>query len=75
MNTKKIAMQLLEMSFDFDYLDYADEIDEMINTIEKEISGIQGTPLYEVLEQVALLNGDNELTLITQMQNYKKRFD
>lgn len=75
MSTKDVAMQLLEMSFDIDYLDYADEIDDIIDNIEKEISGIKGTPLYEVLVQVAFMNGDNELTLITQMQNYKKRFD
>ena len=60
METKRIAEVLYNLSCDMDYMDYADGLEETINNIEQLIYNISlfrdTKPLYELLEQIALVN-------------------
>ena len=67
METQKIIEQLLEMSFDMDYMDYADYIVETIETLTNELEKLKDNPLYELLEYVVEMNGSEELPLLNSM--------
>lgn len=65
--TKEIVKQLIEMSLDMDYMDYADCIENEINIITKELEQIKNTALYSLLDKVVYMNGNEELPLLCQM--------
>ena len=67
MKTQEIIKQLLEMSFDMDYMDYADYIVETIETLTNELEKLKDNPLYELLEHVVEMNGSEELPLLDNM--------
>ena len=67
MTTQEIIKQLLEMSFDMDYMDYADYIVDTIETLTNELEKLKDNPLYELLEQVVEMNGSKELPLLENM--------
>ena len=67
METQEIIEQLLEMSFDMDYMDYADYIVDTIETLTNELEKLKDNPLYELLERVVEMNGSEELPLLNQM--------
>ena len=67
METQEIIKQLLEMSFDMDYMDYADYIVDTIETLTNELEKLKGNPLYELLERVVEMNGSEELPLLENM--------
>ena len=66
-NSKEIAKQLIEMSLDMDYMDYADCIESEINMIVEELEQIKDTALYSLLDKVVYMNGNEELPLLCQM--------
>ena len=72
MTSKKIIEQLVEMSLDMDYMDYADYIEESINNLTQELIKIKDTELYELLEAVVDMNGSKELPLLSSMINANK---
>ena len=65
--SKEIAKQLIEMSLDMDYMDYADCIENEIDIITTELEQIKDTTLYELLDKVVYMNGNDELPLLCQM--------
>ena len=67
MNTQEIVKQLLEMSFDMDYMNYADYIKDSIDLLTKELDAIKDTALYELLRNVVIMNGNNELPLLNSI--------
>lgn len=67
MTTKEIVKQLLEMSFDMDYMDYADYLAGTIDILTEQLEKLKDTPLYEVLEQVVVMNGSEDLPLLNSM--------
>lgn len=67
MQTKEIVKQLLEMSFDMDYMDYADYIVDTIETLTNEVEKLKDNPLYELLERVVEMNSSEELPLLENM--------
>lgn len=67
MTTKEIVEQLLEMSFDMDYMDYADYLAGTIDILTEQLEKLKDTPLYEVLEQVVVMNGSEDLPLLNSM--------
>ena len=67
MATKEIIKQLLEMSFDMDYMDYADYIVDTIEILTNELEKLKDNPLYELLERVVEMNGSEELPLLENM--------
>ena len=67
MEAQEIIKQLLEMSFDMDYMDYADYIVETIETLTNELEKLKDNPLYELLEHVVEMNGSEELPLLDNM--------
>ena len=67
MTTKEIVKQLLEMSFDMDYMDYADYLAGTIDTLTEQLEKLKDTPLYEVLEQVVVMNGSEDLPLLNSI--------
>ena len=67
MTTEEIIKQLLEMSFDMDYMDYADYIVDTIETLTNELEKLKDNPLYELLEQIVKMNGSEELPLLENM--------
>lgn len=72
MTSKKIIEQLVEMSLDMDYMDYADYIEESINNLTQELIKIKDTELYALLEAVVDMNGSKELPLLSSMINANK---
>ena len=66
-NSKEIAKQLIEMSLDMDYMDYADCIKSEIDIIVEELEQIKDTALYNLLDKVVYMNGNKELPLLCQM--------
>ena len=69
--TEEIVKQLLEMSFDMDYMNYADYIEDSINTLTNELEKLKDNPLYELLENVVFMNGNEELPLLNNMLHYR----
>lgn len=67
MATEEIIKQLLEMSFDMDYMDYADYIVDTIEILTNELEKLKDNPLYELLERVVEMNGSEELPLLENM--------
>ena len=67
METQEIIKQLLEMSFDMDYMDYADYIVDTIEILTNELEKLKDNPLYELLERVVEMNGSKELPLLENM--------
>lgn len=67
MQTKEIIEQLLEMSFDMDYMNYADYIKDSIKILTDELEKLKDNPLYELLEQVVIINGSEDLPLLNSM--------
>ena len=65
--TKEIAKQLIEMSLDMDYMDYADCIENELDIITTELEQIKDTTLYSLLDKVVYMNGNDELPLLSQM--------
>ena len=72
MKTEEIVKQLLEMSFDMDYMDYADSIIEVISNLTHELENIKETGLYDLLENVILINGNKSTPLLNDMIKYEK---
>ena len=68
MNTQEIIEQLLEMSFDMDYMNYADYIEDSIKQLTDELEALKNTGLYELLENVVIMNGNEELSLLNNMR-------
>lgn len=66
-NSKEITKQLIEMSLDMDYMDYADYIKNEIDIIVEELEQIKDTALYNLLDKVVYMNGNEELPLLYQM--------
>lgn len=71
-DTKEMVEQLLEMSFDMDYMDYADYITDEINCLTKDLESLKGSPLYDVLYMVVEMNYDEEKPLLTSMIKAQK---
>lgn len=67
MKTQEIIKQLLEMSFDMDYMNYTDYIIETIKILTNELEKLKGNPLYELLENIVIMNGNEELPLLNTM--------
>ena len=67
MQTREIIKQLLEMSFDMDYMNYADYIADSIEILTNELEKLKDNPLYELLENVVIMNGNEELPLLNNM--------
>ena len=67
MTTQEIIKQLLEMSFDMDYMNYADYIEDSIKILTDELEKLKENPLYELLENVVIMNGNEELPLLNNM--------
>lgn len=72
MTSKKIIEQLIEMSLDMDYMDYADYIEDSIDILTQELIKIKDTELYALLEAVVDINGSKELPLLSSMINANK---
>ena len=68
METQEIIEQLLEMSFDMDYMNYADYIEDSIKILTDELEKLKENPLYELLENVVIMNGNEELPLLNNMR-------
>ena len=68
METREIIEQLLEMSFDMDYMNYADYIEDSIKQLTDELEALKDTGLYELLENVVIMNGNEELPLLNNMR-------
>ena len=66
-NSKEITKQLIEMSLDMDYMDYADYIQNEIDIIVEELEQIKDTALYNLLDKVVYINGNEKLPLLCQM--------
>lgn len=71
MTSKEIIKQLVEMSLDMDYMDYADYIEDSIDILTNELIKIKNTELYALLENVVDMNGSKELPLLSSMINKK----
>ena len=71
MISKEIIKQLIEMSLDMDYMDYADYIEDSIDILTNELIKIKNTELYALLENVVDMNGSKELPLLSSMINKK----
>ena len=71
MTSKEIIKQLVEMSLDMDYMDYADYIEDSIDILTNELIKIKNTELYSLLENVVNMNGSKELPLLSSMINKK----
>lgn len=71
MTSKEIIKQLIEMSLDMDYMDYADYIEDSIDILTNELIKIKNTELYALLENVVDMNGSKELPLLSSMINKK----
>ena len=67
MKTQEIIKQLLEMSFDMDYMDYADYMTDTIEILTNELEDLKDTPLYNLLEKVVEMNGSEDLLLLNSM--------
>ena len=72
MTSKEIIKQLVEMSLDMDYMDYADYIEDSIDILTNELIKIKNTELYALLENVVDMNGSKELPLLSSMINKNK---
>ena len=70
MQTKEIVEQLLEMSFDMDYMNYADYIEGSIEILTNELEKLKDNPLYELLENIVIMNGNAELPLLNNMRKW-----
>ena len=68
MKTQEIIEQLLEMSFDMDYMNYADYIEDSIKILTDELEKLKENPLYELLENVVIMNGNEELPLLNNIK-------
>ncbi len=62
-----IIENLLEMALDMDYCDSIDTIESEIEELKRELETIQGTALYNLLETIADING-NDFTLLNRMR-------
>ena len=54
------------MSLDMDYMDLSDNIDEELDIVSNEISKLENTALFSLLENIAE-NNKNNLNLINQI--------
>ena len=70
MTTKEIIEQLLEMSFDMDYMNYADYIVDTIKNLTQELEELKekDSGLYELLENVVIMNKSEDLPLLNNMK-------
>lgn len=70
MTTKEIIEQLLEMSFDMDYMNYADYIIDTIKNLTQELEELKkkDSGLYELLENVVIMNKIEDLPLLNNMK-------
>lgn len=70
MTTEEIIEQLLEMSFDMDYMDYADYIIDTIKNLTQELEELKekDSGLYELLENVVIMNKSEDLPLLNSMK-------
>lgn len=66
-SSEEITKQLIEMSLDMDYMDYADYIKDEIDIIVEELEQIKDTALYNLLDKVVYMNSKEELPLLCQM--------
>ena len=48
-------------------MDYADYIEDSIKQLTNELETLKDTGLYELLENVVIMNGNKKLPLLTQM--------
>ena len=66
MDSREIAESLLDMALDMDYMDLSDNIDEELDIVSNEISKLENTALFSLLENIAE-NNKNNLNLINQI--------
>jgi len=66
MDSREIAESLLDMALDMNYMDYSDNIDEELDIVSNEISKLENTALFSLLENIAE-NNKNNLNLINQI--------
>lgn len=66
MDSREIAESLLDMALDMDFMDYSDNIDEELDIVSNEISNLENTALFSLLENIAE-NNKNNLNLINQI--------
>jgi hypothetical protein len=66
MDSREIAESLLDMALDMDFMDYSDNIDEELDIVSNEISKLENTALFSLLENIAE-NNKNNLNLINQI--------
>ena len=71
LTTREIIYQLLEMSLDMDYMNYADSILEAIEVLTNQLEDVKEKQpqLYDLLGTVVYMNGSEELPLVTQLIN------
>lgn len=66
MDSREISESLLDMALDMDYMDLSDNIDEELDIVSNEISKLENTALFSLLENIAE-NNKNNLNLINQI--------
>ncbi len=72
--TRAIVKQLLEKTFDMDYMDYADDLLETIDNLTKELDAIKNSSIYELLHNVVYMTY-SETPLLNKILKSQLTFD